>query len=85
MPSISRFFGITIYMYPDDHNPPHFHAICDDRSCIVDISRAKTKGNLTKREKKLVEAWAEIHRNELLDNWDLMMRENRVNDIAPLH
>ena len=38
MPSISRFFGIVIYMYPDDHNPPHFHALCDDRSCIVDIN-----------------------------------------------
>lgn len=58
MPSISRFFGITIYMYPDDHNPPHFHAICDDRSCIVDISKAKARGNLTKREKKFVEVWA---------------------------
>ncbi len=34
MPSISRFFGIVIYMYPDDPNPPHFHALCDDRSCI---------------------------------------------------
>ena len=41
MPSISRFFGITIYMYPDDHNPPHFHAICDDRSCIVESARQK--------------------------------------------
>lgn len=84
MPSISRFFGIVIYMYPDDHNPPHFHALSDDRSCIVDINKAKAKGDLTKREKKLVEAWAEIHRNELLNNWDLMMRENRVNDIEPL-
>ena len=53
-------------------------------SCIVDINKAKAKGDLTKREKKLVEAWAEIHRNELLNNWDLMMRENRVNDIEPL-
>ncbi len=50
---------------------------------LVLINKAKAKGDLTKREKKLVEAWAE-HRNELLNNWDLMMRENRVNDIEPL-
>ncbi|MBR0033027.1 MAG: DUF4160 domain-containing protein [Treponema sp.] len=84
MPSISSFFGITIYMYPDDHNPPHFHALCNGKSAIVDINKAKAKGNITKKEKKFVEVWAEIHRQELLDNWDLMMKEHRVNDIAPL-
>ncbi|MBR0032225.1 MAG: DUF4160 domain-containing protein [Treponema sp.] len=84
MPSISSFYGITIYMYPDDHNPPHFHALCNGKSAIVDINSARARGKLPKKEKKFVEVWAEIHRQELLDNWDLMMRENRVNNIAPL-
>lgn len=84
MPSISNFFGITIYMYFDDHNPPHFHALCHGKDVIVDINKAKAAGGLSKRERKLVEAWTEIHRQELLDNWDLMLKEHRVNPIEPL-
>ena len=58
--------------------------ICNGKSAIVDINSAKAKGKLAKREKKFVEVWAEIHRQELLDNWDLMIKENRVNNIEPL-
>ena len=71
-------------MYADDHNPPHFHALCNNRQCIVDIRKAKAKGNLSKREKKLIVAWAEIHKEELLKNWDLLLNEGRVESIAPL-
>ena len=84
MPSISKFYDITIYMYKDDHNPPHFHALCSGMDCIVDINSAKAKGKFPKDKKKIVEAWATIHRDELLDNWDLLARESRVNDIEPL-
>ena len=84
MPSISSFFGITIYMYPDDHNPPHFHALYNGKSAIVDINTAKARGKFPKREKRFVEVWAEIHRQELFENWDLMMKENTVKDIPPL-
>lgn len=44
MPSISSFFGITIYMYRKDYNPPHFHALYNGYDCIVDINTTKTKG-----------------------------------------
>lgn len=44
MPSISKFFGITIYMYKKDPNPSHFHALFNGDDCIVDINKAKAKG-----------------------------------------
>ena len=84
MPSISKFYGITIYMYKKDHNPPHFHALFNEYDCAVDISSAKVHGKFPKDKKKIVEAWATIHRQELLDNWDLLCKENRVIDIEPL-
>lgn len=84
MPSISRFYDISIYMYKNDHNPPHFHALCGGYDCIVDINSAKAKGKFPKDKKKIVEAWATIHRQELMENWDLLFKENRVNDIPPL-
>ena len=84
MPSVSRFFGITIYMYKKDHNLPHFHAVYNEYDCIVDINQAKAKGKFPKDKKKVVEAWAVIHRQELLDNWDLLCRENKVLQIEPL-
>lgn len=84
MPSISKFYGITIYMYKKDHNPPHFHALCNGDDCIVDINKAKAKGKFPKDKKKIVEAWATIHKQELFDCWDLLCKENRVIEIEPL-
>ena len=71
-----KFFGITIYMYKKDHNPPHFHALCNGDDCIVDINKAKAKGKFPKDKKKIVEA--------LFECWDLLCKENKVMEIEPL-
>ena len=84
MPSISKFFGITIYMYKKDHNPPHFHALFNGDDCIVDINKAKAKGKFPKDKKKIVEAWATIHQKDLFECWDLLCKENKVMEIEPL-
>ena len=84
MPSISKFFGITIYMYKKDHNTPHFHALFNGDDCIVDINKAKAKGKFPKDKKKIVEAWATIHQKELFECWDLLCKENKVMEIEPL-
>ena len=60
MPSISKFFGITIYMYKKDHNPPHFHAICAGYDCIVDINSAKLMGRFPKDKQQLVESYVQM-------------------------
>ncbi|TCP93451.1 DUF4160 domain-containing protein, partial [Serpentinicella alkaliphila] len=76
MPTISMFYGIIIRMYcaPGEHNPPHFHAYYQDYKSIIDINSCDiTEGNLPKKQLKLVLAWAEIHQDELLANWQLAM------------
>lgn len=69
MPAISMFYGIIIRMYcgKSEHNPPHFHAYYQDKKAIVDINACEiTEGNLSSKQSKLVMAWAEIHKEELL-------------------
>lgn len=68
MPEISRFFGIVIRMYYDDHNPPHFHAIYSGRETKVGIDPII----------------AALHQRELLDNWSRLRSEQAAAKIDPL-
>lgn len=80
MPQISRFFGIIIAMYFDEHNPPHFHAIYQEYEAEMTIQELKIlNGNLPPRALGLVIEWANLHQNELQDNW------NRIeNNLPPI-
>lgn len=70
MPEISRFYGIIITMYYDEHNPPHFHANFNGVEAQFDLLEgAFIKGVLPTKQSRLVLAWYEIHRNELMQNW----------------
>ncbi len=87
MPTISMFFGIIIRMYCDkaDHNPPHFHAYYNEFKAIVDIRKCEIiQGNLPKKQGKLVLAWAEIHQEELLADWQLSTNGELPFKIEPL-
>lgn len=85
MPEISRFFGIVIKMFFDDHNPPHFHAEYGDQKATVDINRlAVHDGHLPPRVMGLVIEWAALHQEELLDNWKRGQSLNPLEKIAPL-
>jgi len=67
MPEISRFFGIVIKMFFDDHNPPHFHAEYGGELALIDIrSLAVFSGRLPPRVTGLVIEWATLHQQELL-------------------
>lgn len=77
MPEISRFYGIVITMYADDHNPPHFHIRYAEFVARIIISTGDLlDGNLPKRQLRLVQAWVEIHREELMKNWAESQKEN---------
>ena len=77
MPQISRFFGISIYMYAKDHFPPHFHAIYGDDEAMIEIkSKAIINGSLPNRAFKLVKEWAELHEEELILNFDEAQKPN---------
>ncbi len=82
MPTISRFFGIVISMFWQDNMPPHFHASYGEDEALIDIERAVVlRGRLPSSRLKLVLAWAEIHRDELLENWH---RAQGNQDLAPI-
>lgn len=71
MPEICRFFGIVITMYYHEHNPPHFHVRYNDLEAIFDIQEgAFSQGILPSRQARLVLAWYELHKDELLTMWN---------------
>ena len=85
MPRISSFFGIVIYMYFKDHNPPHFHAVYGDFSAEISIKDfALIEGKLPPRAMSLVIEWAAQHQNELLENWSALSDGSEWKPIDPL-
>jgi len=87
MPTISVFYGIIIRMYfgKKEHNPPHFHAYYQDYKAIFDINECiMIDGNMPKKQTKLIEAWAELHKEELIANWNLAVNGESPVKIDPL-
>ena len=85
MPEISRFFGVVIRMYWDDHNPPHFHAFYAEEEALIDIqSLSLFAGHLSPRALGLVIEWATLHQPELLDDWHRAQGQEPLESIEPL-
>ena len=85
MPTISNFYGILIQMYWKDHQPPHFHAIYGSFEALIDNNNLSVlNGKLPRRAIELVLDWAELHQQELLDNWNLCRNNQTPNMILPL-
>ena len=85
MPEISRFFGIVIRMFFDDHNPPHFHADYGGDEALVDIRNLSVfAGRLPPRVMGLVIEWATLHREELFVDWERAREQQRLLEIDPL-
>lgn len=85
MPELSRFFGIIIRMYFDDHPPPHFHAIYGGREMQVSIDPITIlEGNLPRRAVSMVIEWAALHQHELMENWHRLQSDQPTQKINPL-
>jgi len=85
MPEISRFLGIVIRMYFNDHNPPHFHVEYNEYSAAVLIETLGiVEGNVPAKVLSLVVEWASLHQAELLDNWESIRRTGEYRRIEPL-
>jgi len=85
MPEISRFFGIIIAMFYDDHNPPHFHVRYGEHKAAIKIDDfAVLDGYLPPRALGLVIEWAEIHKSELMADWQLAKENKQPVPIEPL-
>ena len=85
MPEISRFYGIVIGMFYDDHPPPHFHVRYGHYQAVMTIHElAVTHGRLPSRALGLVVELATKHRAELLRNWEAIENGRRIRKITPL-
>lgn len=81
MPEISRFYGIVVYMFFNDHNPPHFKVKYAEFEANIVIENGRIlNGDLPLSKLKLVSAWAEIHKSELLR----MLNSKNFHKIEPL-
>jgi len=85
VPEISRFLGIVIAMYYNDHAPPHFHARYGDAEIRVDIQTCEIlSGAFPRRAQKLVLEWLEMHRSELMEDWRFAEERKPLKKIEPL-
>ena len=86
MPEISRFFGIIIRMFFDEHDPPHFHAEYQGSKAVFDFNGNVMKGDLnSKTATRLVREWIDLHINELREDWELARAGKGLKKINPLN
>jgi hypothetical protein len=84
VPEVSRFFGMSILMYFNDHDPPHFHVRYNEYRAVFSISDLKmTDGSLTSRVVAMVLEWAFMHRTELVEVWDAIRERGVGRKIEP--
>ena len=86
MPLISSFYGILIFMYWNEHAPPHFHAKYGDFEALINIKDfSLMEGKLPPKAFGLVIEWAALHQDQLLMNWNLGIDRKTFNKIEPLN
>ena len=84
MPEISRFLGTVIGMFYSEHGIAHFHAVYGEREIAVEVESQIVRGSFPPRALRHVLEWAALHKQELLDNWELARQGKPLNRIAPL-
>lgn len=84
MPTISRFYGIVIFMNYNDHLPPHFHARYQDQEIIVQIESGLVQGKMFRRALRMVLEWSEKYQEELMRNWELARARKPLEPVPPL-
>ena len=85
MPEISRFLGIKIFMYFNEHNPPHFHIEYNEYKASIDIKTfGVIDGKVPSKVLGLVVEWAEDNQNELFENWNNLKTTGEYMKIKPL-
>ncbi len=87
MPTISKFYGIDIRMYFKDnisHNKPHIHAFYNEYVATFDLDGNIIEGKIPNSQRKLLQAWIEIHNKELIKLWNLFVEGKEGFKIDPL-
>jgi len=84
MPVLSTFYGIIIYIYAREHNPPHIHAKYQGQEIAIDLDGEVLEGKLPKKQLRLVQAWIELYRDEIYANWEFIQAGQEIVKISPL-
>jgi hypothetical protein len=85
MPELSRFFGLIVRMYYDDHGPPHVHVEYQGNKAKIDFQGNVLRGDLRSRTAlRLVREWIDLNANSLQEDWDLARAGMPLNKIEPL-
>lgn len=87
MPILSLFYGIIVRMYREKggkHNMPHIHAEFSGEEVVVALDGAILEGSIPRAKMKLLDAWMEIHREDLEANWKLLSNGEQFFRIDPL-
>ena len=71
-------------MFYNDHNPPHFHAVYGEFKVVININDEIVEGFMPKRALKLVFEWLDLHKVELIENWDLAQLGEKIKNIEQL-
>ncbi len=87
MPLISQFYGILIYLYKElggHHNKPHIHVKYNEYEASITLDGCLLNGNLPLKQMKLVQAWIEIHKDELFAAWNCYNENGEIIKIKGL-
>lgn len=88
MPTISMFYGIIVYLYFMDnkqHNAPHIHVKYQNDEAVISIPNGDVlDGNIPSSKMKLLQAWIELHKDELMADWELAINGQQPYKIEPL-
>jgi len=84
MPEISRFLGIVIGIFYSEHGVAHFHAVYGEHEISVEVESGRIHGQFPARALRLVLEWADLHKEELIENWQLARQGQPLRRIAPL-
>ena len=87
MPLISQFYGILIYIYKEiggHHNKPHIHVKYNEYEMAITLECKLLNGNMPKKQTRLVEAWIELHKDEIKKAWDAYNNEGKIIKIKGL-
>jgi hypothetical protein len=85
MPEVSRFYGIVILFFHNDHDPPHFHVRYGSHEAKIAILTSRLlEGAIPRRAMRLVVEWTDLHRGELLDDWQRIRSGLEPRRIPPL-
>lgn len=84
MPRISFFYGIIITMNIGDHNPGHIHAHYQGHEASFDFEGSVIAGEMPRKQMRLIQAWIELHQDELIGAWYLASHFELPPTIAPL-